>query len=62
MSDSVRETVAIDGATVPESSLTPVRVTEGGGAGARELTLALKGEARRIGFELVGVAPAVSPP
>ena len=27
-----------------------------------ELTRALKAEARRIGFELVGVAPAVSPP
>ena len=29
---------------------------------AMELTRALKDEARRIGFELVGVAPAVSPP
>jgi epoxyqueuosine reductase len=28
----------------------------------RDLTLALKAETRRIGFELVGVAPAVSPP
>ncbi len=46
----------------PDGSLTPVRSTEGGSAGTRELTLALKGEARRIGFELVGVAPAVSPP
>ncbi len=47
---------------MPDGSLTPVRFREGGGAGARELTLVLKAEARRIGFELVGVAPAVSPP
>jgi epoxyqueuosine reductase len=38
------------------------RSPDGRGEGITELTQALKAEARRIGFELVGVAPAVSPP
>ncbi|MEK6260151.1 MAG: tRNA epoxyqueuosine(34) reductase QueG [Planctomycetota bacterium] len=62
VSDSHPETVAIHGATAPEGPLTLTLSPEDGGEGTRELTLALKAEARRIGFELVGVAPAVSPP
>ena len=62
MSDSLRETVAIHGATAPKGPLTLTLSPEDGGDGTRQLTLALRAEARRIGFELVGIAPAVSPP
>ena len=62
MSDSLRETVAIHGATAPKGPLTLTLSPADGGEGTRGLTHALKVEARRIGFELVGVAPAVSPP
>ena len=46
------------------NSLDWLSAASGGSAGNEvgELTRALKTEARRIGFELVGVAPAVSPP
>ena len=62
MSDFVQKSVAIHGATAPASPLTLTLSPEVGGDGTRQLTLALKVEARRVGFELVGVAPAVSPP
>ena len=74
MNDFVRENAAIHPTTALESPLTLSpqsrgegtgqlpRSTEDGGERARELTRSLKAEARRIGFELVGVAPAVSPP
>ena len=66
MTDSERETVLNRGATAPKGPLTPSHSLEAGGEvrgeGTTELTRLLKAEARRIGFELVGVAPAVSPP
>ncbi len=45
-----------------ESPLLPIHSPQEGGMGTGELTRSLKAEARRIGFELAGVAPAVSPP
>ena len=57
--DLVRETVEIHGVTPPESP--PASPAEEVG-GSRELARLIKAEARRIGFELVGIAPAVSPP
>lgn len=50
----------ISGTAAP--TLSHVLSPEERSEGTRSLTLALTAEARRIGFDLVGVAPAVSPP